>query len=144
MATPRELLSDIRVDFFTDGPIESIDSEAAVDAFVNTIGKIATDDFVCIMDGGALTTRYEGIEGLREGWSDFLGAFETIKIEPGEMIDIDDGVLEYVHMTGKPVGVDADVDQDGAAVWRMRGDQLACVEFHIDRGRARASAGVAY
>ena len=142
MATPRELLTDIRVDFFTDGPIESIDSPAAVNAFVGAIEKIATDDFICVMDGGALTTRYEGIEGLREGWRDFLGAFETIKIEPGEMMEIDDGMLEYVRMTGRPVGVDAEVDQDGAAVWRMRGEKLVCVEFHIDRARARASAGV--
>jgi hypothetical protein len=143
VTTPRETLNDIRVDFFTDGPIESIDSGAAVDAFVGAIAKIATDDFVCVMDGGALTTRYEGIERLREGWSDFLGAFETIKIEPGEMMETDDGMLEYVCMTGKPAGVDAEVDQAGAAVWRMRGDRLACVEFHIDRARARASAGVA-
>ena len=142
MTTPRELLTGIRVDFFTDGPFEEIDSDAAVGAFVSAIEKIATDDFVCIMDGGALTTRYEGIEGLREGWSDFLGAFETITIEPGEMTETEDGILEYVHLTGKPEGVDADVEQDGAAVWRMRGDQLACVEFHMDRARARASAGV--
>ena len=143
MATPRELLTEIRSDFFTEGPIETIDSAAAVEAFVGTISKVASDDFVCVMDGGALTTRYEGIDGLREGWSDFLGAFETIAIEPGEMFEIEDGVLEYVQMTGKPVGVDANVDQPGAAVWRMRGDQIACVEFHIDRARARASAGVA-
>lgn len=143
MASPRQMLIGIRADFFTDWPLESIDSEAVVDAFAGAIEKVATDDFVCIMDGGALTTRYEGIEGLRQGWADFLGAFETIRIEPGEMFEIEDGVLEYVELTGKPAGVDADVDQAGAAVWRMRGDRLACVEFHIDRGRARASAGVA-
>ena len=34
------------------------------------------------MDGGALTTTYEGLEGLRAGWRDFLGAFETISIHP--------------------------------------------------------------
>jgi hypothetical protein len=45
-------------------------------------------------------------------------------------------------MTGKPVGVTAQVDSAGAAVWRVRGDQLASVEFHLDRARARASAGI--
>jgi len=141
MASPREILEQIRRDFFA-GQEGALDSDAAVEAFGSTIAKVATDDFACIMDGGALTTRYEGIEGVRAGWRDFLAAFEAIRIVPGEVIETDDGLLEYVHLVGRPVGIEAEIQQEGAAVWRLRGDRLALVEFHTDRERARASAGV--
>jgi hypothetical protein len=131
----------MRAQFFTDGPAE-IDSEVAVEAFASAIATVATEDFYCVMDGGALTTRYEGIDGLRDGWADFTGAFATISIEPGELFEFEGGLLEHVRLVGRPEGADAQVPQDAAAVWRIRGEELACVEFHLDRGRARESAGL--
>ena len=143
MTTPRILLADIRTEFFTGGPARPVDSDAVADKFALAISKVATDDFYCVMDGGALTTRYEGIDGLRVGWRDFLGAFETVTITPGEIFDSDDGLLEFVHLSGRPKGIEAEVEQDGAAVWRVRDEKIVCVEFHIDRTRARQSAGLA-
>lgn len=143
MATPRKLIADLRSSFFTHGPRQAIDSDAAVAAFAGAISRFAAQDFYCVMDGGALTTRYEGIDGLREGWNDFLGAFETILIESGEVFDTEDGLLEHVRLVGKPEGTDGEIAQDAAAVWRVRGDELTCVEFHLDRDRARVSAGLA-
>lgn len=143
MTTSRELLADIRAEFFTGGPAQPIDSEAVADAFARAISKVAADDFYCLMAGGALTTRYEGIDGLRLGWRDFLGAFDTVTIAPGEIFDSPDGLLEFVHLSGRPSGVDAEIEQDGAAVWRVRDAKVVCVEFHLDRGQARESAGLA-
>jgi len=141
MVDPRAMLEEIRRDFYT-GQDGALGSEAAVEAFASTIGRFAADDIVCVMDGGALTTRYEGANGVRDGWRDFLSAFETIRIVPGEIAETADGLLEYVHLVGRLVGTDTDVEADAAAVWRIRGDKLAVVEFHMDRARARASAGL--
>ncbi len=143
VGTPLEQLTELRAQFFLGKPGEPVPSGTIVDAFAVAIGRVATEDFHCVMDGGALTTRYEGIDGLREGWADFLGAFETIMIEPGETFEAADGLLEHVRLIGRPKGIDAEVQQDGAAVWRFRGDRVACVEFHLDRERARESAGLA-
>jgi hypothetical protein len=138
---PQPIL-DLRAALFaeTGTSSEAIDREGGLDEFAQAVGALATEDFFCVMDGGALTTRYEGIEGLRAGWMDFMGAFETIVIEPGEVTRIGDSVLEFVRLRGKPKGIDGEVQQDAAAVWRLRGDQLEGVEFHLDRARARASA----
>ena len=135
------MLEEIRRDFY-EGQEGALDSEAAVEAFARTIASVAAEDVVCVMDGGALTTRYEGVEGVREGWSDFLSAFETIRIIPGDVAETADGLLEYVRLIGRLVGTENEIEGDAAAVWRVRDGKLAVVEFHMDRARARASAGL--
>lgn len=143
--TAAEMLQRVRAGFSIEGPFESdIDAERAADAFVTTIEPVATDDFVCVMDGGALTTEYKGLAGLREGWLDFLKAFDSIAIRPGEVHETPDGrcVAEFVQLTGRPKGAAGEIEQPGAAVWRVRGDRLQSVEFHIDRSRALRSAGI--
>jgi len=135
------LLERIRADFFA-GQRDALDKEEAADAFARAVASVATADFTCVMAGGALTTTYEGVEGVRDGWNDFLNAFEQIKIIPGQVFETEDGVLEFVQLIGRPVGIDADIEQDAAAVWRVRDGGLAMVEFHIDRDAARASAGL--
>ena len=51
-------------------------------------------------------------------------------------------VAELVQLTGKPRGADGEIEQTGAAVWRVRGERLQSFEFHIDRERALRSAGI--
>ena len=139
---PAKTLIDARAQFsFFD---ENVTSEEIADRFAKALAPFATDDFVCVMDGGALTTTYEGIEGLRAGWLDFLSAFDSIEITPGEyrVGPSGDCVVEFVHLRGKPTGVAADIDQEAGAVWRVREDGLSSVEFHIDRRAALRSGGI--
>lgn len=145
-ADPIAMVQKLRENFSLGGQFDSdMDAEAAADAFVASIAPIATDDFTCVMDGGALTTTYDGLEGLRAGWRDFLGAFDTISIHPEDEIHLGgDGqcVVEFVRLTGKPKGVDAELEESGAGLWHFRDGKLATVEFHLDRGRALKAAGV--
>ena len=150
MPSDSELIGKVkrlRENFSGKGQFDSeLDAEEAADAFVASLAPIATDDFTCVMDGGALTTTYEGLEGLRAGWRDFLVGFDTISIHPDPEMHVGgDGecVVEYVHLSGKPRGVDAQIEAQGAGLWRFRGDRLASVEFHLDRERALKAAGVA-
>lgn len=139
------MLERVRAGFSLEGPFESeLEADEAAAAFVATIAPVATEDFVCLMDGGALTTTYEGLEGLRDGWRDFLGAFETIVIHPESVHEGPDGdcVAEFVRLTGRPKRVAAEIEQNAAAVWRVRGELLCAVEFHIDRASALRSAGI--
>lgn len=139
---PVEFIRQLR-QVFTDESGESrIFSDPEV--FVRTIEPHATDDFSALMNGGALTTHYEGVEGLRAGWADFLAAFDTIQVLPGEMRVGADGacVVEFVNLKGKPAGIDSAIDQPASAVWRLRDGRIHAVEFIIDQKEALRAAGL--
>jgi hypothetical protein len=141
MFDPATMLLEFRKTFGKFGT--ELTAEEAANHFADTLHAHATDDFVCVMNGGALTTTYEGIEGLRSGWRDFLAAFDSIEIVPGEFWITDEGnVVEFVKLRGKPKGVAAEIDQDAAAVWRARGTKLASVGFYIDRREALTAGGL--
>lgn len=146
MGEASEMLRELRASFDREGAFgKELTVEEVMEGFVSIIEPLATDDFYCVMDGGALTTRYEGIKGMRVGWADFLGAFETLKIEPVNVVEeASDGrsVVEFVLLSGKPKGIDARIEAKGAGVWRLRGDGLEAVEFHMDRERALRSVGL--
>jgi len=147
MGEAGETLQELRARFGAEGAFgKELTVEEVMDGFVSIIEPIATDDFYCVMDGGALTTRYEGIDGMRAGWADFLGAFETLKIDPVDMVaEAPDGrsVVEFVVLSGKPKGIDARIEANGAGVWHLHEDgRLAAVEFHMDRDRAVRAAGL--
>jgi hypothetical protein len=139
---PAALVVSLRTAFVEEGGGGPMMGDA--DTFVDTLAPHATDDFSSLMEGGALTTRYEGLEGLRAGWQDFLEAFDEIEIVPGELRESPSGdaVVEFVRLVGKPRGVSAAIDQDAAAVWRLRDSKLSGVEFHIDRAAALRAGGL--
>jgi hypothetical protein len=114
------------------------------DAFVEAIAPHATEDFTTTMAGGALTDQHRGLEGLRKGWADFTQAFDEIEIIPEELREspAGDAVVEFVRLVGKPRGVAGGIDQQGAAVWLLRGDRLRGVEFHLDREAALRAGGI--
>ena len=88
------MLERIRAGFSLEAMFgDELASAAIVDGFVAALGPHVSDDFVCVMDGGPMTTSYEGIEGLRRGWEDFLGAFEALQIEPVDAMEGADGDL---------------------------------------------------
>ena len=134
----------LRVAFSGEGGFEGLDSQAMADAFVATIEPHAAEDFTCHMmgAGGAV---WEGLEGLRAGWRDFLEGFDSLRVVPGEVWETEAGdvVVEFVRMECRPRGTQAQLDQPAAAVWRFRDGVLTAVEFHIDRAEALRSAGLA-
>lgn len=146
MGDALDMLERVREGFAIEAAFGD-DHQAAdvAEAFVAVLAPVAADDFVCVMDGGALTTEYRGMDGLREGWTDFLGAFETISITPEEAHETPDGraVAEFVRLRGRPLGADGEIEEEGGAVWRVRDGRLSAVEFHLDRAAALRSAGLA-
>jgi ketosteroid isomerase-like protein len=141
-----DMLERVRHGFAIEAAFgDELQAADVADAFVTALAPVATEDFVCLMEGGALTTEYRGLEGVREGWTDFLGAFETISITPGEARENADGtvVAEFVRLRGRPLGADGEIEEEGGAVWRVRDGRLSAVEFHLDRKAVLRSAGLA-
>jgi SnoaL-like domain len=114
------------------------------DALVAAVEPHVTDDLSVVMDGGVLINEYSGIDGLRRGWRDLLSAFDEIEVVPEELRESPDGdaVVEFVHLVGKPHGAPLAIEQDAAAVWRLREGRLCAVEFHMSRERALRSGGL--
>jgi ketosteroid isomerase-like protein len=114
------------------------------DALVAAVTPHVTEDLTVVMDGGAFTNEYRGLAGLRRGWSDLLSAFDEIEVVPEELRESPDGdaVVEFVHLVGKPHGAPLAIDQDAAAVWRLRDGRVCAVEFHMSRERALRSGGL--
>ena len=143
VTSARELLIETRREFFSDGESAEIDGLEAARMFADAVAERAADDFTVTMDGGAMTTTYRGREGFLAGWSDFLEPFETIRIEPEEMIETDDPecLVEFVRLRGRPRGTAAEIAHDAAAVWRVGDGRIRAVEFHMSRDAALRSGG---
>lgn len=87
----------------------------------------------------SFTAEFEGADGLREAWADWLGAFSRVRIGLEDVEEVGDNVVTLVNQVGTTRhGVQ--VSQPSAAVWKFRDGLLVRVEFHLDPERAAASA----
>ena len=137
-----EMMERLRAGFAQHGGFGELDSEATAGALVAALEPYATEDFTSRMVGVG-DIAWNGLDGLRDGWTDFLEGFEQLQITPEETHDgpAGDCIVEFVRIRGRPRGTSADIEQDAAAVWRLRGDRVCAVEFHLDRAAALRSGG---
>ncbi len=107
------------------------------------IAPIAAPDLTVLMAGGALSTEYSGVDGLRAGWNDFLSAFEGgARVEFEELVAAGDWVVDMVRITARPKGAGATIREAAAAAFKFSDGLLTRVEFHLDRAAALRAAGV--
>jgi ketosteroid isomerase-like protein len=117
-------------------------SADVVERMIDALLPIAADDVVMVMQGpdDAFVAQYQGPEGIRDGWSDWLGAFERLRFELEELTEVGENVL----MLGKQIGVTrhggVEIEDPSAVVWKFRDGLLTRVEFHLDPEKAAASA----
>jgi ketosteroid isomerase-like protein len=83
----------------------------------------------------------EGIEAIRSFLADWFDAFENYEVEVEEAVDLGGGVVfVVVNATGRPVGMDASVEQrrGWAVLWRNR--KLVRAASYLDLDQARSAA----
>ena len=121
------------------------DSETEIDAalverMIEALRPLTAEDVVMVMRGSddAFVGTYEGFDGLREGWADWLESFDRIRFEIEAVDVVGDNVLTLGRQIGTTQGVD--LEQPSAAVWKFREGLIARIEFHLDRAQAVASA----
>jgi ketosteroid isomerase-like protein len=122
------------------GGLEPLIDEATIDRMVKAMGPIATDDFTCGMIAMDVAQEFEGPEGLRGAWSDWLEAYTELHFRIHEVRDIGENVLMVVDQVGITRHGGVEVAQPSAAVWKFRDTRLYRVEFHLDRRAAERSA----
>jgi ketosteroid isomerase-like protein len=125
---------------FTDDEAE-ID-EAVVVRLAETLRPISSPDVVMEMQGSddSFVGVYEGLDGIRAGWADWLESFERVRLRFEGFEEHGDNVITYVQQTGITRHGGVEVEQPSAAVWKFRDGALRKVEFHLDREKALASA----
>ena len=124
---------------FPDG--EADVDEEVVERMVAAVAPLAAPEVTGMMSGGGGTfeAEYQGLDGLREAWSDWLSTWKRIRFE----IEGIEEIGEHVVTFGRQVGTarhGVDIEQPSAAVWKFADGKLVRVEFHLDRDAARASA----
>jgi ketosteroid isomerase-like protein len=134
-----ERLMSILAPAFGEGELDV--SPAFLDELGRRLSAISAEEITGSMTADStFTTEFEGREGLLETWGDWLETFARVRLEMEAVEEIGDNVLTFVNQVGTTRhGVD--VEQPSAAVWKFRDGKLIRVEFHLDRERARASAG---
>ena len=120
--------------------VETEVDEALIERMIEAIAPLAADDVVGTMSAmGTVERPFEGLDGLRELWADWLGTFERIRFEMEGVEQIGDNVFTLARQVGTTRhGVD--VEQPSAAVWKFRDGLIVRVEFHLDREAALRSA----
>jgi ketosteroid isomerase-like protein len=116
--------------------------DALVDRLIEALRPITAPDVVTVMRGSdeMLMGTYEGLDGLREGWADWLGSFERVTLAIESLEEVGDNVLTLARQVGTTRHGGVEIEQPSAAVWKFRDGRLTRVEFHLDREAAMASA----
>jgi ketosteroid isomerase-like protein len=115
---------------------------AMIDAMIERLAPIGDPNVITVMHGpdDSFVSRYEGLDGLREGWADWLDSFARVRFEFEGVEVVGDNVITLGRQIGTTRTGGVEVEQASAAVWKFRDGRIAQVEFHLDRAKAHASA----
>jgi len=143
----RERLIESLVRFgFAPGAGSVVVSEERVRALIEELRPIAALDIKCTMVGGIegeFATEFAGLDGFADAWADWLATFERLELKAeGELIENGDHFVALGRQVGVSATAGVEVESDAAAVWTLRDEKLARVEFHLDRESALRAAGV--
>jgi ketosteroid isomerase-like protein len=91
---------------------------------------------------GAPSRKYHGLEGLLEGWRDWLEPYESYLLRVEKIIDAGAGVLTLVRVRARTRRYDVEIEHDPAAVWTVEGGKVTGAHFFLDRKDAFEFAGL--
>ena len=86
---------------------------------------------------------YRGREQAREMFESFLEAWEELRWEPQEMIEVDEArvvVVNRVRMRGRGSGVE--VDATGAQLWTITGGKVRSLTIYQSKADALEAVGL--
>jgi len=91
-----------------------------------------------------LVGEFRGYEGFRRAWQAWLEAFEDLRLEPEEVVDIGDGrLLVGLRTIGRGTGSGVPAEQYGFTIYSFRAGRILEHQFFFDRDQAEEAAGLA-
>lgn len=79
---------------------------------------------------------YRGKDGMSRLWRRYWDAFESISIEPEELIEAGDQVIALVRARGRGRGSGIEIDARGPHVWTFRDGKVVRFKLYQEVGQA--------
>ncbi len=103
-------------------------------------GGIETGDLIAqdavvrfVAPGASAEFGTTGPEGFREGWANWLEAWESFRIYFDDVFERGDSVVMFVRLRGVTKRGGVEMEEEAASVFRFDGDQVVELEFNLDR-----------
>jgi hypothetical protein len=125
--------------------IEAMADEGDYAERLEPIRRIAAPDLEVVMigPGGSFTQSFNGVDGVRDAWSDWLEPFASYTVEPEELREATPDRFVFLgRQIAVPKGGGTAIESSAAAVFFFRGELLSRIEFHLDRAAAMRAAGL--
>jgi ketosteroid isomerase-like protein len=87
--------------------------------------------------------RYRGIDGLIEGWRDWLTPWESYVIEIEDFIEAGHEVVMLARVRARTSRDGVELEHRPAAVWTVRGGTVSAVTFFLEHDEALEYSGLA-
>jgi ketosteroid isomerase-like protein len=85
---------------------------------------------------------YSGIEGLIEGWREWLSAWSSYEAHLEDWVDAGDNVVMLVRLRGETRHDHVAIEQPAAVVYSLEGGKVVRLAFHLDPRQALEEAGL--
>jgi len=125
---------------FTDS--ETKVDEALIEHMIEALTSLTSPDVTTVMAGpdDSFISVYEGGDGIRAAWADWLGSFAEVRFQVEGIEEFGDNVLTLGRQVGTSRVGGVELEQPSAAVWKFRDGKLVRIEFHLNRDKAYESA----
>jgi hypothetical protein len=100
-------------------------------------------EFECLGDWGGDRAVYQGLDGLRALFLDWMSPWMTYRSEIQGFRDLGDQVLVLVRDHGRRPESELEVEVRAASVWSFRDEKIARAELYARRSDAMAAVGLA-
>ncbi len=91
---------------------------------------------------GAPGLSYRGVDGLIEGWREWLEPWSSYRLRTEKYIDAGEKVVLLVTVRARTSRDGVQFDHDAAAVWTVRDGTPVAVHFFLEQDDALRFAGV--
>jgi hypothetical protein len=93
---------------------------------------------------GALSSDFNGIEGFRAGWLEWLEPFAEYRAIPDGALDAGAGrVLFLVRTVARMHGSQAEIEQGAGTLLTAEGGLITALDQYLDHEQAKRAAGLA-
>jgi hypothetical protein len=119
----------------------SVTGEQIVESVTEVLRQFAHPQFVTVMASESATQSYDGIDGFKEAWSDWLSPYAGFRIEFDEVIQHGDTILFLVRQVATTQHNAVEIETPSASVWWLEDGQIRQAGFYLDRRAGMTAAG---
>jgi hypothetical protein len=119
----------------------SVTGEEIIESVTEVLRQFAHHQFVTVMVSESVTESYDGVEGFKEAWSDWLSPYVGFRIEFDEVTHLDNRLLFLVRQVATTQHNAVEIETPSAAVWWLEDGQIRQAAFYLDRRAGMTAAG---